>query len=321
VAWSWWSDSGSPRDLERQRHFVDFAAAQGFEYALVDEGWSAEWVPELVAYAAQRGVRVILWSHWRDLRTPAQRAAAFDRWAAWGVAGVKVDFLHSDSGRRLAVMDDIARDAGARRLVVDFHGCTVPRGLQRTWPNVMTLEAVWGAEHTKSGIPSDPAHNVNLVFIRNAIGSMDYTPVTFSARDRRTTAGQELAEAVLYESGLQHFADSPESYLAWPAAAAVLRDVPAAWDDTRLVEGAPDRYATIARRSGERWFVASIAAGAARTATVPLRFLAPGRAYRARITGDDGAGGLSVQERTVTAGDTLTVPVAEGGGFVVALGG
>ena len=136
---------------------MDFAERMGFEYVLVDAGWNADWVPELVDYAAERGVRVLLWTDWHALATPAQRAAAFDQWAAWGVAGVKADFLHSDSGERMAVIDDIAADAAARHLLVGFHGCTVPRGLQRTWPNVLTLEGVRGAEHGKSGRADNPA--------------------------------------------------------------------------------------------------------------------------------------------------------------------
>jgi alpha-glucosidase len=318
VAWSWWSNSLSPRDPGRQMQFVDAAAARGWEYVLVDEGWDAAWVPELVQYASARGVRILLWTHWRDLRDPARRTALLDRWAGWGVAGVKVDFLHSDRRRRIAVYDAIARAAARRRLLLDFHGSTIPRGLQRTWPNVMTLEAVLGAEHAKAGVIA-AAHDVNLVFTRNAVGSMDYTPVTFSARDRSSTASHQLALAVAFESGLQHLADAPESYAARPAADAVLRDLPVAWDDTRLIDGAPDSHATLARRSGQEWWVASVHAGAATDRAVPLRFLQPGRSYRATITADDGADGLAVSERVVTAADTLTVPVAADGGFTVRL--
>jgi hypothetical protein len=222
----------------------------------------------------------------------------------------------------MAIMDDIAHDAAARHMVVAFHGCTIPRGIQRTWPNVLTMEAVEGAERETPGQGAkamDPGQDVDLAFTRNAIGSMDYTPVTFSAAGRRTSAGHELAEAVVYESGLQHLADSPESYAQWPAALSFLRAVPAAWDDTRLLAGAPDRGVTLARRSGTRWFVGALAAGPARTARVALRFLAPGRAYRARVIGDDGRGGLSVSERAVGSGDTLAIPLAADGGFAVEL--
>ncbi len=320
AAWSWWADSFSPRHLDAQRVYTDFAAEMGFEYNTVDAGWRAAWVPELVDYGARRGVRQLLWTDWRGLDRPRERAAALDRWRAWGVAGIKVDYLLSDAGSRLATMEAIARDAAARRMVVVFHGGTVPRGLQRTYPNVLTVEAVKGAEHTKGGQPLDPAQNVNAALIRNAVGSMDFTPVTFSA-PRRTSAGHELAEAVVFESGLQHYADSPASYRARPAATALLRQVPAAWDDTVLLRGAPDRHVAVARRSGDAWFVGSLGAGPATTRRLALDFLEPGVRYRAEVTADDGAGGLAVTTRDVTATDTLTVPVAADGGFAAVLRG
>jgi len=314
AAWSWWSDSASTRSLARQEQFVDFAAAEHFEYATVDAGWDAAWVPDLVAYAAARNVRLILWTDWHALADPARRAATLDRWAGWGIAGIKVDYLQSDAGARMAVMEDIARAAARRHLVVDFHGCTVPRGLQRTWPNVLALEAVRGAEYDRGGTPSDPANNVDLAFTRNVIGSMDYTPVTFSARNRVTTDGHELAMSVVYESGLQHYADTPESYGRHPVAASILQDVPAAWDDTRLVAGKPDRFVAIARRSGRRWFVGALGAGAARTVTVPLRFLSAG-SYAARVVDDE----LGETHRTVSAKTTLRLRLARNGGAVIEL--
>lgn len=318
VAWSWWSDGESPRSLARQQQFVDGAAARGWEYVLVDEGWDPQWMPQLVDYAAARNVRILLWTHWRDLRDRADRERLLGRWARWGVAGVKVDFLQSDRRRRIAVYDAIARAAARRRLLVNFHGATLPRGIQRTWPNVLTTEAVRGAEYARNGVVP-AAHDVNLVFTRNVVGSMDYTPVTFSAPGRTTSAGHQLAQAVAFESGLQHLADTPESYAARPAADAVLRDLPVAWDDTRLIGFAVDRRATIARRAGDEWWVAGLRAGPAQANEVPLSFLRPGRSYRATITTDDGADGLAVSERTVTSADTLTVPTAADGGFIVRL--
>src|SRR4051794_15717202 len=319
VAWSWWSDSWSPRELAGQRDYVDFAQEAGFEYVLVDAGWDPAWVPQLVDYAAERGVRVLLWTDWLAIATPEQRAAAFDQWAAWGVAGVKADFLQSDSGERMAVMDDIARAAAARHLLVDFHGATVPRGLQRTWPNVMTLEGVHGAEYAKGGKADDPALNVTLAFTRNVIGSMDYTPVTFSAAGRVTTASAQLAQAIVYESGLQHFADAPASYRSRPEALDLLRAVPSVWDDVRLLAGAPRRSVTLARRSGARWFVGSISALDARSETVDLGFLEPGRTYTARLYADDGRDGIAMSEQPVTNATRLTVPVARNGGFSLVL--
>ncbi len=317
AAWSWWSDPRSATSLERQRDYVDAAAAAGWEYVTVDAGWNPAWAPGLATYAARRGVKLILWLDWHDLSTPAERERVLSLLAAWGVAGIKVDFLLSDHAPQIRAMDDIARAAATRRLVVDFHGCTVPRGIQRTWPNVLTLEGVQGAEHAMLE-PLSPAHNVNLVFTRNVIGGMDYTPVTFSAPGRVTSDGQELAESVVFESGLQHFADTPESYARHPVAAAFLRAVPAAWDDTRLVSGRPDSHAVVARRSGDRWFVGGIVAGGRRSLDVPLRFLSEG-VYAAQVISDGPHGGLVSRDAPVGRITTLKVPVARNGGFVVEL--
>ncbi|MEZ0291849.1 MAG: glycoside hydrolase family 97 catalytic domain-containing protein, partial [Solirubrobacteraceae bacterium] len=317
VAWSWWADSGSPASLAAQEAHVDFAARQGWEYVLADEGWDPAWMPALVEYARARGVGVLLWSRWDALRTPAQRDALLSQWADWGVAGVKLDFMESDSPARMAWYRAVARAAAERRMVVDFHGSTAPRGLERTWPNVLTSEAVRGAEGYKGTTPPTPAQNTVLPFTRNAIGAMDFTPVTFSAPGRATSAGHELALSVVFASGLQHFADSPAAYAARPLAAGWLAEVPAAWDDTRLIAGRPGVAATLARRSGDRWYVGSIHAGAAGTQQVPLSFLDPGRAYVAEIVADAAGDALAGSSQAVRTASTLAVPYARDGGFVV----
>jgi hypothetical protein len=157
------------------------------------------------------------------------------------------------------------------------------------------------------------------VFTRNVLGSMDYTPVTFSARNRDSTAAHRLAQAVAYESGLQHFADTPESYASHPQARQILTDVPTAGDDVRLLAGAPDREAIVARREGEAWWIGSLSAVGAHEQTVSLGFLAPGRTYRLHLVRDDGRGGLAVEDRTVTRGDRLAVAVERHGGYVAEL--
>jgi hypothetical protein len=322
VAWSWWSDPASPGDEARQHAFIQSAAEHHWQYVLLDAGWDGSTVPGIVRYAGRHGVRVMLWTDWRALGDAGQRERLLARWASWGIAGVKVDFLLSDSAGRMAVMDDIARDAARHHLTVVFHGCTVPRGIQRTWPNVLTMEAVEGAERETPGQGTqamDPRQDGNLVFTRNALGSMDYTPVTFSARNRGSTDAHRLALAIVYESGLQHFADTPESYADHPAATQILTDVPTAWDDTRLLAGAPDREAIVARRSGEAWWIGSISATGPHEQTVSLGFLAAGRTYRLHLVRDDGHGGLAVEDRAVTSRDRLSVAVDRNGGYAAEL--
>ncbi len=316
VAWSWWADSASPASFERQKDYVDFAARAGWEYVLVDAGWDPAWVPALTAYARRRHVGVLLWSRWDALRPAAQRDALLSRWRSWGIAGVKLDFMHSDSRQRMGWYRGVARAAAERRLLVNFHGSTVPRGMSRTWPNVLTMEGVVGAETYKGQAPVTPVHNATLPFTRNAIGPMDYTPVTFSAQRRQTSAAHELALSVVFESGLQHFADSPEGYAAVPQGLRWLRGVPVAWDETRLLSGYPGARATIARRRGRRWYVGSIEAGAGRSVRLPLDFLLPGRRYVARTIEDATGGGLRVRTRRVTSKRVLRLDVGRAGGFV-----
>jgi alpha-glucosidase len=319
VAWSWWSDSASPASLARQQQYVDFAARMGWEYVLVDAGWDPAWMPALTAYARRRGVRVLVWARWDALRPPSRRDALLAQWRAWGVAGVKLDFMDSDSYQRMRWYRGVARAAARRHLVVNFHGSTAPRGMERTWPNVLTSEGVVGAESYKGDLPvqANPVDNTILPFTRNAIGSMDYTPVTFSTPRRRTSDAHELALSVVFESGLQHFADSPESYAARPAARRWLRRVPAAWDDTRFLRGYPGASATIARRAGRRWYVGSIDAGAGGRQRLPLRFLFPGRRYLARIVEDAPGGGLATRTRHVTARRVLHLRTGPAGGYAV----
>jgi hypothetical protein len=183
---------------------------------------------------------------------------------------------------------------------------------------VLSAEAVRGAEILKAGAAIDPVDDVNLVFTRNVVGSMDYTPVGFSAPGQLVTPAHELAKAIAYESGLQHFAGAPESYAARPDALALLSALPAAWDDTRLLEGVPDGFATVARRSGDDWYVGSLTAPA-RAATLALDFLTPGRSYALRLLTDDGAGGLQRTEAVVRAGEHIPVAVAAGGGYAAQL--
>ena len=175
---------------------------------------------------------------------------------------------------------------------------TVPRGFQRTWPNALTFEGVYGAEHAKSGHPIDPAHDVDLVFTRNAVGSMDYTPAALSARGQRSTMAHRLAQAIAFESGLQHYADRPESYAAHPAALALLEAAPAAWDDTRLLAGAPGtlRHGRAARGGDvvRRRPVGDARADGGGPARASWQ---PGRSYAATVITDDGAGGLAATEQ------------------------
>jgi hypothetical protein len=249
---------------------------------------------------------------------------------------VKIDFVLCDCQARQQWYEDVLRETAALRLVVNFHGTTVPRGTERTWPHALTFEAVWGQEQygfqRETGHPVDPnpiSSQTMLPFTRNAVGPMDFTPVTFArpALDY-STAGYQLATAVVFESGQQHLAETPENLPRWPLAAAALRDLPTVWDDTRLVAGRPGSGAVIARRRGKDWWVGAISAtgedlpgmlsaaqgGAPRRTTgAPLAFLGRGR-WTAHVVEDDGRGGLRSSRRAVTRGDVLPLDLGRNGG-------
>lgn len=315
VAWTWWSAGSPVRDDELLKEYVEYAADRGWEYVLVDVGWDEAWLSDLVEYAHERDVKIEVWANHIDLNTESKREQRLGQWGEWGVDAIKVDFMDSDDQGRMQFYTDLATDAAEYELIVNFHGSAVPTGLRRRFPNIMTYEGVRGAEYYKWDT-NTPEHNTILPFTRNVVGAMDYTPVTFSADRRTTSVGHELGLSVVYESGLQHYADSIESYAEYPLAEDVLEDVPAAWDETRFLGGHPGTEATIARRRGEAWFVGSITAGPARTVDVDLSFL--DEPTTATVTTDaDGGEAFQSYQQDVDPDGTLSIPVAENGGFVV----
>ncbi len=314
AAWSWWSSQYSGAYQDVQERFCDFAAEQGWEHILIDCGWDAAWVPELVSYASARGLQVHLWSSWSDL--DGQSALrSLELWKSWGVAGVKVDFMESESRVRYQWYDAIIAEAARVGLMLNFHGSVIPRGWARTHPHVVSYEAIRGAEwYVFYDEPLTAAHNVIQPFTRNVVGSMDYTPVTFSAPGRETTDGHELALSVVFESGITHFADDPKHYRARPLAARFLAEVPAVWDATVLVDGHPDQRAVIARRSHDRWFIGGISALAEET-TVSINLSRFGPSPVTVWTLQDGPNGL--EETHGTSDDvSIEATLAPRGGFV-----
>jgi hypothetical protein len=279
VSWSWWSDRASPQDLDLVRPFVDWSAEMGWEYTLIDAHWNvhpAEDIQEFVGTAREQGVGVWLWYNSggphnevseqpRDrMHDPEVRRAELAKLAWWGVAGIKVDFFHSDKQDGIRLYWDILADAAEHRIMVNLHGCTAPRGWRRTWPHLMTMEGVRGAEQYgfDEHFPDTAVwHNTVLPFTRNVVGPMDYTPVTFSdfLFPHLTTNGHELALSVVFESGLQHYADSVASYRATPPFVQdLLRTIPVAWDETRFIDGYPGEFVVLARRIGSTWYLAGL---------------------------------------------------------------
>lgn len=341
VSWSWWSDNNSPTDAAKLRKFVDLSGNMGWEYSLVDANWNKmppETIPSLVQYAAERNVGILLWYNSGGLhnivteqpRDRMRERTIRRREFAWlqeiGVKGVKVDFFMSDKQDIIRLYVGILEDAADFGLMVNFHGCTIPRGWARTYPHLMTMEGVRGAEsYIFDPLYPDSSywHNTILACTRNAVGSMDYTPVTFSkiSYPHRTTNGHELALSVVFESGWTHFADRAEAYLNLPPAPKdFLKQIPTVWDDTRFLFGEPGKLVVIARKNEGKWYIGGIN-GENQTAkpVMKLNFL-DAVPYTMRVINDDGLEkGFIDWQVKVTAADSLTVPIQPYGGFVVEL--
>jgi alpha-glucosidase len=243
-----------------------------------------------------------------------------------GVAGLKVDFFAGDGQSVIAYYRDILEDAAPYGFLMNFHGATLPRGWHRTYPSLMTAEAVRGLEYVtfeQKNAEDEPTHAAMLPFTRNVFDPMDFTPVVLdriNRIERRTTSAFELALSVLFTSGIQHYAEIPEGMAKAPDYVRnFLRQVPSIWDDVRFIDGFPGRYAVIARRGNGRWYVAGINADADdRSLVLPLGDL------RARMTGSlitDGDGSnLSFRKEDVRLTDDgkLAVKLKGRGGFVLA---
>lgn len=335
AAWSWalLKDDGTYFDIQKQ--FVDYAADMGWDYTLVDTDWDRKIgdarMRELVKYGQAKQVGILVWYNssgaWNKteyspkgaLLTRETRRREFARLREMGVKGIKVDFFAGDGKSMVAYYVDMLTDAAEAGLLVNFHGATLPRGWSRTFPNLMTVEAVRGFEFTtfeQKDQDAMPPHAAMLPFSRNLFDPMDYTPLAFGDIPnikRVTRNGFELAEAVLFLSGIQHFAERPEGMATAPDYVKnLLRDLPRSWDEVRFIDGYPGRYAVIARKSGDSWYVAGFNAdGAARTVELDLSFLDG----RNGTLVADGAGDRDFSQAPIKAGKT-SITIKPRGGFV-----
>lgn len=278
-SWSWLSDAESPKNYNSLKEFVDFSAEMGWEYSLVDANWDlmqGGTVEQLIEYANTKGVGILMWYNSggpnntvterpRDIiADPVKRKAEFKRIHELGVKGVKIDFWHSDKQNLIALYHDVLVDAAKYQIMVNFHGCTIPRGWSRTYPHLVTLEAVKGEEcytFDKSYTANAPVQNSILPFTRNVIGPTDYTPVGFTnfKMPHITSFAHELALSLTYNSGIVHFADKVSAFRALPAyVKEFLKTVPVAFDEIRFVTGEPEKEYVVALRKGENWYVAGI---------------------------------------------------------------
>ncbi len=345
-AWNWWSGSKTEMNTAAMKHYIDFASDAKLEYMLIDEGWAAPNegtlpaditktiaaidMPEILRYAKSKNVGVWLWARWDSVQL--QMEPAFTQFEKWGVAGVKIDFMNRDDQWMVDFYHRAAKSAAAHRLMIDFHGAYKPDGLSRTWPNVITREAVMGAEYSKIGARITPDHDVMLAFTRMLAGPMDYTPggfdnvtkAEFYPRDLRPmtmgTRAHQLALYVVFESPLEMVADYPEAYLG-QRDFDFIKEVPASWDETRVVNGKVGEFVTIARRSGRDWYLGSITNSDSRDVDVPLEFLGSGNwtaeMYSDASDADANPKHTSIERKRVSASEKLKIAMASGGGVAI----
>jgi alpha-glucosidase len=321
--WQWLA-TGDPRENE-QLQWVDWTKQLGFEYYLIDDGWSSWKDPwgtliSTVAYAKKQNVKTWIWAHSRELREPEARRAYFQKAAAAGVAGVKIDFPKPTDRWWSTWYWDAARDAATYHLMVDFHGATKPTGMERTWPNVLTREGVRGHEYqiTRYKRHLDADHDVILPFTRYIVGPGDYTPTVFESKELEgNTWGHELAQAILFTSPYLCYGGNPKDYIANPARD-VLEAIPSVWDETRVLSGSePGKLVAEARRSGKQWFVAVINGGAETKVDVALDFLAKGSWQAIELfDGKDHPDAWDRKTMQTTTADHIKFTLSPRGGFV-----
>jgi hypothetical protein len=343
VSWNYWSSNHGTKDYKIVCDFADLAASMDWPYTLLDWEWDAMSnggnLEDALKYIHSKGVKPLMWynsggkhtgvtSTPRDrMLTHESRVEEFTKLKKMGVAGVKIDFFESEKQDMIKYYLDILDDAAKFEMMVYFHGCIVPRGWERTYPNLMTHEGVRGAEWYNNGpefTTTAPEHNTILPFTRNVVGPMDYTPVTFtdSQNPHITSYGHELALSVVFESGLQHFADRPSGYYDLPdAARSFLKEVPNAWDNTKLLDGYPGCDIIIARQKGDSWYIGGLNSERFdKTKILKFDFLPDGVMYKMTLISDGKHDKeFATQYIAVDKSSSVSVKLLRRGGFAAKL--
>ena len=315
-SWSWIIGMDGSTNYKEQLRYIDFSAAMGYQSVLVDALWDKQIgrdkIEELAKYGKDKGVALYLWynsnGYWNDApQTPRgimDNAIARRKEMKWmqsiGIRGIKVDFFGGDKQMTMQLYEDILSDANEYGLLVIFHGCTLPRGWERMYPNFASSEAVLASEnlHFSQGSCDNEAFNATLhPFIRNTVGSMDfggsalnkyYNADNAPRGSRRVTSDvYALATAVLFQSPVQHFALAPNNLTDAPAwAIDFMKEVPTTWDEVRFIDGYPGKYVILARRHGDKWYIAGVNA---QKETLQLKVNLPmfSNGERVRLFSDD----------------------------------
>lgn len=351
VAWDWWAD-WNLRNVDFEsginnptyKAFIDFASRNGIEYVILDEGWAVNLeadlmkvvpeidLPELVAYGDSLGVGLILWAGYlafdRDMENVCRH------YADMGIKGFKVDFMDHDDQLMTDFNHRAAETTARYGLLLDLHGTHKPAGLHRTWPNVINFEGVHGMEQMKWSSPSvdQVTYDVQIPFIRQAAGPMDYTQGAMRNATRRDyrpvnddpmsqgTRAHQLAMYMVFDSPLTMMCDTPMNYDDNPESRDFICSVPTVWDETIILDGKIGEYIVTARRKGSEWFIGGMTDWTPRDIDINLSFIGAGRQLTLLTDGVNAhrnARDLKVRELTLPSDGKITVHMAPGGGFAI----
>ena len=344
-AWDHWWSGEVKMEMPVIKQYIDLASAMGWPYMLVDWQWYGKFnspdaditkwapqinMPEIISYAKSKNVKIIVWLYSSDVNRNSAYKTAFPLYEKWGVAGVKIDFMDRDDQQMVNWYHDIIRCAAENHLMVDFHGAYKPDGIIRTWPNMITREGVMGNEYYKFSDKMSPGHNVKLAFTRMLAGQMDYTPGAFLNVTRKdfknqtpavvwNTRAAELSKFVIYESPLTVVCDHPDNILNQPGSD-FLKIVPTTWDDIKFLGGYPGDWVSIAKRSGDKWFVGLMNNSKGKTIDLKLDFLPAGN-YEAETWSDTKKSNSDPKDIkrsivSVKSGGIIKVTMADDGGWV-----
>ena len=355
VAWEWWNDWGlkgvdfkAGINMDTYKCYIDFASRNGLEFVVLDEGWydpkSGDMLTvipelnlsELIAYGKSKGVELILWTVFNVLDT--QLEAACGKYAAMGIKGFKVDFLDRDDQAAVEMVYRIAETTAKYKLTLDLHGIYKPTGLNRTYPNIINVESVFGMEEVKWGTPDRdmPLYDVTFPYIRMMAGPVDYTPGAMrnaSKTDWKAmyfnpasmgTRCHQLAAYIVHDSPLTMLCDAPTNYANEPECVDFMVSIPCEVDETRILSGTMGEFIVTARRKEINWYIGGMTNWDERDVIVDFSFLNEGETYHATLFKDGINANKQAQDYkkeslTVTRDSQLNVHLASGGGFAMKL--
>jgi alpha-glucosidase len=353
AAWEWWHDAileGAPipsgmnsRNTDLYKYYIDFAAANHLEYLMIDAGWSDIYdlskvnpkvdIAELIRYGKSKHVGLFLWCVATTLVKDLEKNMAM--FEQWGAVGMKVDFIDRDDQLAIRWFEDIAGAAARHKLMVNFHGCSKPTGVEREYPNIVNYEAARGAECSKWDYTANPNHHLVIPFLRMIAGPLDYTPGSMRNKTKSAfkpidpglpstqgTRCHELAMYVLFDQPFAMLCDSPKEYEKYPDVMQFLSAVPTTFDDTRVLDARFGQYAVEAKRKGDAWFIGAMSNWAAHEVELDFSFLPDGRTYQASLytdVADADASRYDYKLITVDRKSKIKVKLAEGGGAVAYL--